>query len=461
MQRRVLATLTLVAALVLGPATLGAQGRPWGEAYFANLSVVSHDGKELRFYDDLIKGKIFLISFIFTSCRDMCPLATARLAELQAQLGDSMGRDIFFYSLSIDPDTDTPERLRQYAETFGAGPGWLFLTGTAADINAIRYKLGDRSRVLSEHRNEVLLGNGVTGRWARNNVLGDLRSLALSLRAMDPAWRPPAGGLGSEARPLQFDLTAEPGRALYRRLCAGCHSVGDGDKVGPDLAGVLARRDRDWLLRFISDPERMRAANDPVAMSLAAKFPAVRMPSLAVAPTDAADLLAYIDHLQRQQEINGRPLGALSALLTHTGARFGPAIVAGVPVAVFFGFTHCPDVCPTALLDWSNVLSSLGADGDRLKVLFVSVDSERDTPAALTDYLASFDRRILGLTGGAAELAAAARAFDAFHEQRADGFDHSSKTYLIGRDGRLAATLDQRTTDRDRRQVLERLLQQR
>ena len=87
--------------------------------------------------------------------------------------------EVFFYSLSIDPETDTPERLKQYADTFRAGPGWLFLTGKPEDIHAIRYKLGDRSRVLSEHRNEILLGNGATGAWARNNVLGDLDSLAL------------------------------------------------------------------------------------------------------------------------------------------------------------------------------------------------------------------------------------------------------------------------------------------
>jgi len=464
MQRRVLAGLALLAALVLAPAAPTAQGRPWGEGYFANLSVTSHDGKVLRFYDDLIKDKIFLISFIYTSCRDVCPLATARLALLQEKLRDSMGRDIFFYSLSIDPDTDSPERLRQYAQTFGAGPGWLFLTGTPDDINAIRYKLGDRGRVLSEHRNEVLLGNGATGRWARNNVLGDLDGVALSLRAMDPAWRAGAAVVGPEVGPVLFELAAHPGQALYRRLCAGCHSVGGGDRVGPDLAGVMARRDRAWLMRFISDPEAMRAANDPLALSLAAKFAAVRMPSLALSATDAADLLAYIDHLERQHQKHRplhSPLSALSALRTHQGESFAPEVVAGQPVAVLFGFTHCPDVCPTALLDWSNVLSSLGADGDRLRVVFVSVDSERDTPAVLKDYLASFDRRILGLTGSAADLAVAARAFDAVHQKLPDGFDHSLKTYLIGGDGRLTAAVDPQTSEHDRRQLLERLLAQR
>jgi cytochrome oxidase Cu insertion factor (SCO1/SenC/PrrC family) len=168
----------------------GAQTSRWGKDYFPNAAVITQDGKTLKFYDDLIKDKIFVISFLFTSCKDICPLATARLAELQEQLGDSMGRDIFFYSISIDPEADTPERLKQYADTFRAGPGWLFLTGRPQDIHTIRHKLGERSQVLSEHRNEVLLGNGATGEWARNNVLGNLNSLAITVRGMDPKWRP-------------------------------------------------------------------------------------------------------------------------------------------------------------------------------------------------------------------------------------------------------------------------------
>ena len=163
--------LALLAVLAMSClCAIGAQAR-WGKGYLPNATVITHDGKTLQFYDDLIKDKIFVISFLFTTCKDICPLATARLAELQEKLGDSMGRDIFFYSISIDPETDTPERLKQYADAFRAGPGWLFLTGKPEDIHAIRYKLGDRSQVLSEHRNEVLLGNGATGEWARNNAL--------------------------------------------------------------------------------------------------------------------------------------------------------------------------------------------------------------------------------------------------------------------------------------------------
>jgi protein SCO1 len=441
-----------------------AQAARWGRSYFPDVKVVTHDGRSLSFYDDLIKDKIFVINFLFTTCKDFCPLAAARLSELQDKLGDAMGRDVFFYSISVDPETDTPERLKEYAKTFGAGPGWLFLTGKPEDIKVIRYKLGDRGKTLSEHRNEVLLGNGGTGAWARSNLLIDIASLAASARGMDPQWRAPADAQRTP-HTITFglaDFAARPGEALYRRLCAGCHTVGKGTKVGPDLAGVAERRDRDWLLQFISNPEKLRAQKDPVALGLAASFPTVRMPPLGITPNDAGDLLAYVALLE-QQQARRAPLASLYGLTTHAGARLTPEALKDSPVAVFFGFTHCPDVCPTTLMDWSNVLEGLGKDGDRLKVLFVSIDGERDTPAALASYLGSFDPRITALTGSAADIARAARAFDALYEKTAGSggsytFDHTTNVYLVGRDGRIAATANLRTAEADRQKMLADLL---
>jgi cytochrome oxidase Cu insertion factor (SCO1/SenC/PrrC family) len=460
--------LAFLAAALFSSLAPGAAAARWGKDYLPNAAVVTQDGKALRFYDDLIKDKIFVVSFLFTTCKDICPLTTARLAELQEKLGDSMGRDIFFYSISIDPETDTPERLKQYADTFRAGPGWLFLTGRPADIHAIRHKLGERSKVLSDHRNEILLGNGATGEWARNNALGDLDSLALTVRGMDPRWRLGAHVARADAKALHVDFAARPGQALFKRLCAGCHTVGKGDRIGPDLAGVTGRRDRAWLARYIANPEKMRSERDPVALELAARYQRVRMPGLSIAGADADDLLAYIAHLEQQRAPPAQPdvLQPLSALTTQHGTRFSLDHVKGHPVAVVFGFTHCPDVCPTTLLDWSNVLAGLGADGDRLKVLFVSVDGERDTPDALAAYMASFDPRIVALTGNAAQIAAAARAYDAFYEKVVDSsgsytFDHTVKTYFVDRGGQLAGAADLRTPEQDRRKTLDALLAQR
>src|SRR5215475_5158160 len=109
--------MATTAAVVIDNMCLAAgqvQAGRWGKDYVPNVPVVAHDGRVLKFYDDLIKDKIVVLSFIYTSCKDICPLATSRLGEAREKLGDRLGRDIFFYSISIDPEHDTPERLKQY-----------------------------------------------------------------------------------------------------------------------------------------------------------------------------------------------------------------------------------------------------------------------------------------------------------------------------------------------------------
>jgi len=164
--RCVLLSFAAIGSLALLLAAPASAGR-WGKDYVPNVPVVTQDGKVFRFYDDLIKDKIFVISFFYASCAEICPLATARLSELQESLGDSVGREIFFYSISIDPENDTPGRLKTYAEAMHAGPGWLFLTGIPEDIKIIRDRLGDRGKFLSEHRqvsSRPHAGNGHLGK---------------------------------------------------------------------------------------------------------------------------------------------------------------------------------------------------------------------------------------------------------------------------------------------------------
>lgn len=126
----------------------------------------------MHFFDDLIKGKVVVINFIFTSCSDSCPLETARLRQVQKLLGDRVGKDIFFYSISIDPLSDTPEVLKSYAQRFQIGPGWQFLTGEFADVTELRQKLGlfiegvDNGRS-KDHNLSLIVGNQQTGRWMK------------------------------------------------------------------------------------------------------------------------------------------------------------------------------------------------------------------------------------------------------------------------------------------------------
>jgi protein SCO1 len=296
MRRGLFAGIVALAAMTVAAAgSVEAQGNRRGENYFPNLPVVTQDGKTLKFYDDVIKGKIVLISFIYTNCPDICPLTTARIAQVEEKLGEIVGRDIFLISLTVDPERDSPERLKSFAEAFAAGPGWLFLTGKPADIRLINAALGDKSRTLSEHRNEIVLGNDATGEWARNTVFGDLDRLIMDIRSMDPKWRdevrPPKH---DEASNTGYQLDLRPGQALFKKICAPCHTIGVGDRVGPDLRGVTDRRERAWLESFIMRPDLARGRNDPVAVALVAKFPGVRMPALGIAEADATDLIAYL-----------------------------------------------------------------------------------------------------------------------------------------------------------------------
>jgi protein SCO1/2 len=112
-----------------------------GPRYYTNGVFRTHENKSVRFYDDLIKGKISIINFMYASCDKFCPRSIACLTKLQDLLGDHLGRDMFMYSFSLKPDEDTPAKLAAYAKRNGAKPGWLFLTGNEYDLTSIRFKL--------------------------------------------------------------------------------------------------------------------------------------------------------------------------------------------------------------------------------------------------------------------------------------------------------------------------------
>lgn len=142
-----------------------------------NVVLRTQENKPVRFYDDLIKGKTVVISFMFTSCKGICPMTTANLLKVQKALGDHVGRDVFFYSLTLDPKTDTPEVLQKYARTIGAKPGWTFLTGKLEDLELLRRKLGlyeldpkiDADK--TQHGGLIVYGNDAVGRWSMMPVL--------------------------------------------------------------------------------------------------------------------------------------------------------------------------------------------------------------------------------------------------------------------------------------------------
>jgi protein SCO1/2 len=286
----------LILGMLLGPATAVARTR-WGANYFPNVPLLTQDGKEVHFYDDLLKGKTVAINLIYTHCVDTCPLETARLAQVQKMLGDRVGKDIFFYSISIDPEHDTPSELKAYAAKFHAGPGWLFLTGKKSDLELVYHKLGlyaDPSLNRDGHTVDLMIGNEPTGQWMRNNATDNPRFLAMMIGDFLTGWKNSgATTQRSYAQAPDIHLTHK-GQYLFATRCAACHTIGHGDGIGPDLLGVTETRDRKWLFRFIQKPEELLSSHDPQATALFNKYKQVQMPNVRLGPEDVDVLISYI-----------------------------------------------------------------------------------------------------------------------------------------------------------------------
>jgi protein SCO1 len=271
----------------------------WGESPFPNVELTTQHGKKVRFYDDLIKGKVVALELIYTTCKYNCPLETARLVQLQKLLGDRMGKDVFFYSITIEPEHDTPEVLKAYAEKYHVGPGWLFLTGKVADIKLISKRLGldklPNGNDPDGHTPSLLIGNEATGIWMRNSALDNTKFMALKIEQLM--------GYGTQAAVVKtvapnntesVKLNIDKGQYLFATRCAACHTIGNGDKVGPDLLGVTSVRDRVWLSRIITEPDKLIEENDPIATSLFKKYREIRMPRLGLAQEDVNVLIEFM-----------------------------------------------------------------------------------------------------------------------------------------------------------------------
>lgn len=293
------AVAPLLAVAALAPvASAEAGGRRWGSDYFPNVPLTTQDGKVVRFYDDLLKDKIVVVDLVYTHCRYICPLETARLAQVQRILGDKVGKEVFFYSISIDPVRDTPEVLKAYAERFHVGPGWLFLTGRPDDIKLVTARLGLFFEPDPENRDghtaDLMIGDVAKGQWMRDSAVDNPRFLAMKIGEFLGGSSDEVGQPGkSYAQAPDLSLVSK-GQYLFANRCAACHSIGRGDRVGPDLAGVTRRRDQAWLKRYLAEPDRMLAAGDPVARSLDARYGSAKMPNLRLAETDVAALIDYL-----------------------------------------------------------------------------------------------------------------------------------------------------------------------
>ena len=152
--------------------------------YFPDTPLRNQNGEELKLYTDLLKGKIVVINSFFTSCEGVCPVMTSNLVKVQEWVGDRMGKEVFFLSLSSDPEVDTQQKLKAYAERFKAKPGWHFLSGPRKNVDEAAHKLGMYTEVREAHSNVIIMGNERTGLWKKVFALGPLDDLIKSLESV-------------------------------------------------------------------------------------------------------------------------------------------------------------------------------------------------------------------------------------------------------------------------------------
>lgn len=160
----------------LAPAD-NAAGRSPAEKYFSDVELLDQDGRTVRFYSDVLKNKVVIINTFFTTCTSICPPLNRNFEKIQEALGDRLGKDAFLVSISVDPETDTPTRLKDYGRRFHARPGWLFLTGKKENINWALYKLGQYVETKDDHTSILIIGNEPKGLWKKAFGLAKVEEL--------------------------------------------------------------------------------------------------------------------------------------------------------------------------------------------------------------------------------------------------------------------------------------------
>jgi protein SCO1/2 len=274
---------------------------PWGRGYFPNLPLTDQNGRKVKFFDE-IEGKIVVINFIYTGCPDTCPLETAQLVRVQELLGDRMGKDIFFYSMTLDPVNDTPAVLKAYSEKFHAK--WTFLTGKEEDVFAIQKTLGlfleEIKDGLNNHNVNMIIGNQATGQWMKRSPFENPHILADQLGNWLDGWKRPPEIDEYKNAPKLRDLSR--GEQIFRTRCYSCHTVTGMQRkaaLGPDLLGVTGKRNMNWLANWLRAPDQMLEDKDPIAVALYEQYNKLAMPNLRLKKEEAIDV---IDYLRKETE---------------------------------------------------------------------------------------------------------------------------------------------------------------
>jgi protein SCO1 len=291
-----------------------------------DATVFDQDGKRLRFYSDLVKGKTVAINFIFTTCTTICPPLTATFAKVQQQLSGPAGRDVQLISISVDPTTDVPERLKAFSAKFHSRPGWAFVTGSKQEISLLLKALGASVGDKNDHSATVLVGNDRAAYWTRTYGLAPVSTL---LKVITDA----SAKTASETS-VQVPMPARPDGAVT---------------------------DERQVSRSVAVAGEAKGATQPDGKTGNAKTP--------------SELAAhYFPN---------------TVLLTQDNkpVRFFDDLLKGKTVLINFIFTSCTGVCPPMTANLLKVQEQLGERvGRDIRMITLSVDPTIDTPERLKEY---------------------------------------------------------------------------
>jgi len=150
---------------------------------FPNVPLFTQDGTPVLFYDDLIKGRVVLLNFFFTSCPLICPRTTANMVKVEEALGERLGRDVRIISITVDPEKDTPRVLEAYSRRYGTKPGWYFVTGKLEDIAVLKRHFGVDfyGRDKTDHTGMLVYGNEATQQWAATPSMANPEQIVRSV----------------------------------------------------------------------------------------------------------------------------------------------------------------------------------------------------------------------------------------------------------------------------------------
>lgn len=161
-------------------------------SYFTNAMLTDSEGRKFRFYDDLMRGKIIVVNMMYANCQGICPAVTSNLKRVQQGLAGRIGRDTFMYSITIKPEQDGPEALKNFARMHRAQlPGWQFLTGDPDEIETIRFRLfrwdhPGLDNDIDQHTGMLFLYNDNLSRTCKTPAMSSVRSILETVSWMDP-----------------------------------------------------------------------------------------------------------------------------------------------------------------------------------------------------------------------------------------------------------------------------------